>query len=309
MSQRLKADLALTVCSLIWGASFVIVKQGLAYASVFVFLGVRFAVASALMGLIYWRALRQLNWNALRAGVQLGAVLFFGYALETVGLKSTTASKAAFIVGFSVVLVPLFLAIFWRQHVNRWIWVGALAALAGLYFLTIPPEGFVRINHGDLLVAAASILFALHIILVGRYSPRHSVGALSFLQIATTAALSILFVPLFARAGWEMPRVAWNGSFLFAIGFTAVGSTALGFSLQNWAQRYTSPPHAAILFSLDPVFAAIASYLILGEHMSSRALSGAGLLLAGILLAELKGPTQAAPEFPGPISERIEPEA
>ncbi len=307
MSRRFQADLALVFCMLIWGATFVSVKQALDDASVFVFLAIRFVLAALLMAVIYRSALRKLNRSALWAGAQIGGFLFAGYGFQTVGMKFTTASNAAFITGSGAVLVPVLLWLVWRRRINRWVWSGVFGVFVGLYFLTVPVAGLGGLNRGDLLVVGAATLFALHIIFVGFYTSRHSVAALSFLQVATTGALAALAVPLFAVTGAEAPRFHWSENLVFAILVTAVGSTAIGFSLQVWAQQYTPPTHAAILFSLEPVFAALTSYVVLHERLGARALAGAALILAGILLAELKGPTQAVAESAAPVPEASPP--
>lgn len=298
MNRRLQADLALAFCSLIWGATFVVVKEALDHASVFAFMAVRFTLAALVMAAIYHARLRSFTRGDWWAGAKIGFFMFTGYAFQTVGLGFTTPSKAGFITGFGVVLVPISLALFWGRRINRWVWAGALAALVGMYFLTVPPEGLRGLNHGDLLVLACAVMFAFHIILVGVYSPKHSVPALSLVQVATTAALSAASVPVLAFTGWEPARLAWSGQLVWAIVITAVGATAMAFTLQVWAQKFTTATHTAILFSLEPVFAALTSYLVLHERLGGRALAGAGLILAGILLAELRGPTQAAPESP-----------
>ncbi|MGH9704212.1 MAG: EamA family transporter, partial [Candidatus Acidiferrales bacterium] len=122
MSDRIKADLALAFCTLIWGATFVVVKDALADASIFAFMASRFVLAAALMGILSWRALRNLDSETFRAGVQIGCAMFAGYVFQTVGLKFTTPSKAAFITGFSVVLVPVMLGIFGTRRINAWVW-------------------------------------------------------------------------------------------------------------------------------------------------------------------------------------------
>jgi drug/metabolite transporter (DMT)-like permease len=183
------------------------------------------------------------------------------------------------------------------------VWAGAGAALAGLYLLTVPRAGLGQLNGGDLLVGGCAIVFAMHILFVGHFSPKHSVGALSFHQIAMTAALSLLAVPIASATHMEAPKFHPSGALLFAIATTAVFATALAFSIQIWAQQHTSPSHVAILFSLEPVFAGVASYILLGERLSGRALGGAALILAGIVLAELKGPAPVAAESPEPSGE------
>jgi drug/metabolite transporter (DMT)-like permease len=302
MNLRLKADLALAFVTLLWGATFVVVKEALDHASVFAFLALRFAAATVVMAAIYARALPRFTRPDVWAGAQIGFFMFAGYIFQTVGLKFTTPSKAAFITGFGIVLVPLLLALLWGRHTNAWVWLGALGALVGLYYLSVPPAGFTALNTGDLLVLGCAVMFAFHIIFVGLYSPRYSVAALSVVQVATTGALSLVALPLVSAGGWEAPRVNWNAPLISAVLITAVGATAIAFTVQVWAQQYTTATHTAILFSLEPVFAAITSYLVLDERLGGRSLFGAALIFAGILLAELKGPTQAAPESPTTVA-------
>jgi drug/metabolite transporter (DMT)-like permease len=301
-NKRLWADIALGICALIWGATFVVVKEALRDVSVFLYVAVRFGLSAAIMAAIFWRELRVATRRAAWAGAQIGFFLFGGYVLQTAGLKLTTPSKAAFITGSSVVLVPVILAACGLRKITAWIWAGAVSALAGLYFLAVPSEGVGGLNRGDPIVFLGAMMFALHIIFVARYVERHSVGALVFTQIAATALLATIFVPVFGELHWERPHWAWTGNLIFAVLITSIGSTVIGFSFQVWAQQYASPTHTAILISLEPVFAALTSWLLRAEHLGSRVLVGAALILAGILLAELKSPAAAAPESPEPIA-------
>lgn len=305
MNRRLQADLALALCALIWGATFVVVKDALTFASVFSFNALRFSLAAIVMGAVYFSALRRSGRRTLIAGALIGVFMFGGYAFQTLGLKFTTPSKAAFITGASVVMVPVILAIFWRRKISAWAWSGAVAAFFGLYLLTIPAAGFSSLNIGDFLVLGCAVMFAFHIILVAKYSPRHSVAALSFLQVATTAGLTALCLPVLSATNWEPPRVEWSPDLIAALLITAVGATALCFSLQVWAQQYTSPTHTAILLSLEPVFAALTAVFVAHERLGARVLFGAVLVFIGILLAELKGPAQSGADSPGPVSQNV----
>jgi drug/metabolite transporter (DMT)-like permease len=300
-SKRLRADLGLLLCSVIWGATFVVVKDALVDVSVFVYIAVRFALSAAVMAAFFWRSLPTLNRRTIWAGVQIGFFLLGGYVFQTTGLKFTTPSNAAFITGSSVVLVPLLLAVFGRRRINGWIWAGALGAFAGLYYLTVPPEGLAALNIGDPIVFAGALMFALHIIFISRYVGRHSSGALSFLQVATTAGLAAAAFPLLAITRVEQPRCVWTGNLIAAVLITALGSTVIGFSLQTWAQKYTSPSHTAIFISLEPVFAVLTSWLFAREHIGQRTIVGGALILAGILIAELKAPSPTVPESPDPV--------
>src|SRR5579859_3036799 len=300
-SKRLRADIALGFISLIWGMTFVVVKGALADASIFAFIAVRFTLAAILMAILFRRSIRGIGVQGVRAGIRVGFFLFGGFAFQTAGLKFTTASKSAFITGSCVILVPIILGVFGRRRITSGIWAGALAAFAGLYLLTVPAGGFSALNRGDLLTLMCALMFALHFIFLGENAGRFSVGALSFLQVATTALLAIIFVPAAAALGWEAPRLAFTGQLIFAIFATAIGATVICFWLQTWAQQYASPSHTAILVSFEPIFAALTSWIVAQEHFGPRMLAGAALIFAGILVAELKGPASASPESTGPI--------
>jgi len=292
--RKLKADLLLICCSLIWGVTFVLVKDALADASVFVFLALRFSLATLLLIQMYGRELRIVGAGGLRAGALIGACMFGGYAFQTAGLALTTPSKAAFITGFFVVLVPVLLAVFGSRRVSLWIWFGALSAFAGLYFVAVPPSGLAALNRGDLLVLACAFLFALHVISIGHYTVRYSAGALTLIQVAVTALFTIVCVPLFALVGAERPRLLWTPGLIVAVIATGIFATALAFSVQVWAQQYTSANHAAIIFTMEPVFAGLTSFVFYHERLGRRSLVGAALILGGILVAELLGPAPAA---------------
>jgi drug/metabolite transporter (DMT)-like permease len=295
---RSKANLGVLLCSFLWGVTFVVVKDALADASVFVYLAARFTLAALLMAWFYRADLRKLSGAEWRASAWIGALMFGGYAFQTAGIAETTPSKAAFITGFSVVLVPVFIALFWRRHISAWAWSGACASLAGLYFLTVPREGIADLNRGDLLVLACAVFYAFQIIFISNYGAQHSLGALSVLQVAVTAVLSLAALPLFAAAHWEQPRFHLTWELIFGVVTTAVFTTAIAYPLLVWAQRYTSATNTALILTSEPVFAAVTSYAVLHEHLGVRALAGAVLILAGILVAELKGSVQAAAETP-----------
>ena len=294
LSKHVRADLALATCALIWGATFVIIKDALADISVVAYLAIRFGLAAVLMACMYWRTVRALTRQAVWAGAQIGFFMFAGYIFQIGGLRLTTPSKAAFITGMFVVFVPILLAIFGRRRISVWIWCGAVAALGGLYFLSVPSEGLGGLNRGDPIVFGCAIMFALHMIFISRNVRHHSVAAMSFLQVATTAVLSALLLPVAAAVGWERPHLVWTGYLVFAILVTAIGATVLCFSLQTWAQKHTSTSHAALLLTLEPVFAAVTSVSLGQEHLGSRMLTGAALILGGILLAEFMGAAPAA---------------
>lgn len=305
MSQRLRAELALAFCTFLWGSTFVVVKNSLEQSSVFVFLAVRFSLAGLCMAFFRPQVLRVLQREEIFAGVRLGFFMFGGYAFQTAGLRYTTASNSGFITGSSVVLVPLILALFWGKRVTLWVYFGTIAAASGLYFLTVPASGIAHLNRGDVLTFFAAASYAVHIILVGEYTREHSAAALSVLQVVACAGMAWLTALGAHSIRWQAMRFEASAALWIGLAVCAIFATALAFSLQLWAQQYTTPSHAAILFTLEPVFAVATSYLMLGERLGVRSLLGAILVLAGILAAELLGPP-AAPESPEPTREFAE---
>jgi drug/metabolite transporter (DMT)-like permease len=284
----------LLACSFFWGVTFVVVKDALADISVFGYLAARFLLGALPMVWIYRRDLRNLTRDEAWAGVQVGLFMAGGYAFQTAGIARTTPSKAAFITGLSVVLVPVFLAVFWRKKIGAWAWSGAAASFVGLYFLTVPVEGFLNLNRGDVLVMGCAVLYALQIIYIARYTGKYSLGALSCLQVILTGVFSAIAVPAFELTGVEHFFVRFTFQMEFGVIVTAIFTTALAYPLLVWAQRHTTATNTALILTSEPVFAAITSFLVIHERLGGRALGGAALILGGICIAEWKGTIPAA---------------
>jgi drug/metabolite transporter (DMT)-like permease len=294
VSLRFKAHCALLACSFFWGVTFVVVKNALADISVFAYLSARFVLGALPMIWFYREDLRKVTRAEAWAGVQLGLFMFGGYAFQTAGIARTTPSKAAFITGLSVVLVPVFLAAFWRKKIGNWAWGGALASFVGLFFLTVPAQGFSRFNHGDLLVMGCAVLYALQIIFIARHARKHSLGALSCLQVILSGVLSTIAVPILNVTGLEHFFVHFTFQMEMGVIVTALFTTALAYPLLVWAQTHTTETNTALILTSEPVFAAITSFLILHERLGGRALAGAALILGGICVAEWKGAIPSA---------------
>ena len=294
MSLRFKAHCALFLCSFLWGVTFVVVKDALADISVFGYLAARFVLGALPMIWIYREDLRKLSRAEAWAGIQVGLFMFGGYAFQTAGIALTTPSKAAFITGLSVVLVPVFLAAFWRKQIGAWAWGGAAASFAGLYFLTVPIQGFVKLNGGDVLVMGCAVLYAFQIIFIARYTGKYSLGALSCLQVILAGVLSAIAVPILDLTRWEPFFVRFTFQMEFGVIVTAIFTTALAYPLLVWGQRHTSATNTALILTFEPVFAAITSFFMLHERLGGRALAGAALILGGICIAEWTGTIPSA---------------
>jgi drug/metabolite transporter (DMT)-like permease len=286
LSQRTKAEILLVVATFIWGSTFVIVKGALADASPFPFLAVRFILAGLLMFGVMARG--RVPRQALLPSLFLGILLFTGYALQTWGLVFTTPSKSAFITGFSVILVPL-ISIFHGYPLRGANATGAGLGLLGLYFLVLP-SGIGAVNRGDLLTLFGAMAFAAHIVLVGNYTRRFSFLHLAPGQILVVGIIATLAVPV--GPSWTLH---WTGRLVFAIAATAIFATAFAFGAQMWAQQYTPPAHTALIFALEPVFAALTSRVVTKEHMGGKVLLGSALILAGMIISEMWGGATPAP--------------
>ena len=286
MSQRSRAEILLVVTTFIWGSTFVIVKGALLDASPFPFLAIRFILAGLLMWLVMGHG--RLDRQALLPSLVLGILLFAGYAFQTWGLTSTTPSKSAFITGVSVILVPL-ISLFHGYRLRAANLSGAGLGLLGLYFLVLP-SGLGAVNRGDLLTLFGAISFAVHIVLVGAYTRRFSFQYLAPGQILVVGIVATLAVPI--GPAWV---VHWSGRLIFALAVTAIFATGFAFGIQVWAQQYTPPAHTALIFALEPVFAALTSRLVTGEHLGGKVLVGSALILAGMVISEMWGGAAPAP--------------
>jgi drug/metabolite transporter (DMT)-like permease len=276
-------DLSLVGVCLIWGATFIVVKRALADISTLLFLTLRFTAATLVLALIFRKQFRSPNLRtSLRGGLLAGLCLFSGYVLQTFGLKYTSAAKTGFITGLYIPLVPLFSAFIYKKIPQVSELCGVVAAFAGMALMTIQTD-LLDINRGDLLVAGCAVVYAFHILLLGRFAGSANLGVLIVTQIATG---------MWVGAGtfwWAEPmRLEWTTSVWVALIVTSLLATALAFSVQTWAQRWSSPTRTALIFSMEPVFAWATSYLLAGEVLSRRGTLGAVLILAGILLVELK---------------------
>jgi drug/metabolite transporter (DMT)-like permease len=281
VNRRAAAEAALVGNTIVWGATFVLVKAMLRDVSPLLLLALRFSLAATLLLALFHRKLR-LEWRYLQPGILAGVFLFSGYALQTAGLRYTTAPKAAFLTGLASVLVPLVGSLVYRNRPLVSEVLGVLVATSGLALMTL--EGDIgSVNRGDLLTFGCALAFAAHIVVVGHYARLADFEQLAIVQIVTAALLSL---SLFRWA--EQSYVEWRPTLFYGILITGVLATALAFTIQAWAQQYTTPTRTALIYMLEPVVAWMTSFFLAGEGLSTRASLGAGCILGGILLVELK---------------------
>lgn len=281
--QRAIGELGLVTVTVIWGSTFIITKLGLGEFPPFTYLAIRFVLAFGVLMMLFGREVLRAGRRTWLAGGLIGLILFFGFATQTAGLQFTTAAKSGFITGLSVVLTPIMAAIILKQKTMPNVLVGALIAFSGMSVLAYNPEVAAGLNLGDLLTLLCALAFACHIVVVAKYAPDMDTGVFTTIQLGVAGAACGLMSLLFEK--WPGQVTAWTWVGLVYMGVVA---TALVFFIQNWAQRYTTPSRAAIIFTLEPVFTAVFAFFILNEPLTWRSLLGGGLILGGILIAETK---------------------
>src|ERR1700677_1844634 len=303
LSDSAIAHLLLLAVVIVWGATFVLVKDALHDASPLLFNLLRMGLAFIALAVVNRRQLRHISRKSLITSIVVGIVLAAGYQFQTAGLALTTPAKSGFITGLVVVFVPIFTILpalrSAKTPAPRWTTAfGVLLAFSGLLLLTTPAgtswhKLFANIGLGDMLTVACALAFAGHLIALSHTSSRVPTGQLATLQIGVAAAFMAITLPSGGR-----PHLAITPRLLIALAVTSLLATAAAFTIQSWAQQHLPATHTAILIPLEPVFACLTSFLILHERLSRRSLCGAALILAGIASIELLATTSPLPVHP-----------
>ena len=289
MWQRRGLALALVGVAAVWGGTFVTVKEAVerdpsdlsdVAAPVFQFLAMRYVLAAVIVSAVAWPQLRRLGRRGAFAGTAAGMALFAGYTAQTIGLQHTTASNAGFVTGLFVVLAPLLSAILLRRRPGVGPSMAVGLATVGLALLSLT-DG-LSIRPGDAIVLGAAFSFALHIVILGRYSPEHSPAALTAVQMWVAGVLATGAMLVGEDPVSPAPSDIWQGVLI-----TGILASAAGFFIQTPAQRYVSPTRTALILIMEPVFAGVFGIWLLGEHLSTRGWIGAGLILAAMIASEL----------------------
>jgi drug/metabolite transporter (DMT)-like permease len=268
---------ALVFITLVWGTSFAIVKEALDHIPVPLLLAVRFSLAAACFAWV------RFDRRAVVPALWLGLAGFAGFATQTIGLELTSASNAAFITGLAVVLTPMLAAAVWRRRVAPRVYGAAAVAVAGLALLTIGEGGVEGLNAGDVWVLGTALTYAVYVVYLGEVAGRASVFALAGMQHLPMALLAWAWAWPQRAALAEVPPFTFG-----AIAYLAVVSTALVAVLQTMAQRVVAAPLAALVFVLEPVFAAIFAAWWLGERLGPIGWLGGGMVVVAMVVSELR---------------------
>ncbi len=288
-STTLKSDSLLLLTSLIWGFAFVAQRMGMDYVGPFIFNGIRFALgAMVILPFIFFQNRKSpiahrpsptaSNTYLLLGGIILGLSVFGGATLQQYGLVYTTAGNAGFITGLYVVFVPV-LGLLRKQYPHFTIWIAALLAALGLYFLSVT-ESFTM-QFGDFLVLIGAVFWAAHVVIIGIMSPRVNALKLALIQYLVCSVLSLI-----VALAVETNTIDGIIQATIPILYGGILSVGIAYTLQVIAQKKAPPAHAAIILSLEAVFAAIGGWLVLGEQLGNKEILGCGLMLLGMLVAQ-----------------------
>jgi drug/metabolite transporter (DMT)-like permease len=276
-----QATILLLIGTMFWGMTFVFIKEGVSIINVYSFLSYRFIIAGVLLGLIFFHKFKHFNFQLLKYGLILAIPLGISFITQTIGLQYTTASKGGFITGLSVVFVPIFLTCIYKK-IPRWNHIlSVIIATAGLAILTI--SNSFGINVGDIWIFICAVFFAIYIIMVGKITKHFDSILLTFVQLISigivTGIISLFLGELTIPKGY----LVWQ-----AIIFTSIFATAFMYAIQNHFQKFISEVKAAIIFSFEPLFAAVTAFFYLHEQLTINIIIGGLLIFIGMIISELK---------------------
>ena len=280
LTPRTRAETYLLIITVIWGSTFVLTKFILENASPFVYVTIRFFTASLLVTAIFFRRLRTISKDDFVKGSVLGVLLFAGFALQTIGLKFTTASKSAFITGLMVVFTPIVQLIIERKVPRIGNCIGVVFVAIGLFLLTSPKGS--EFNIGDVLTLVCAVLFSIYTVYLCVYGKEHDPAHLTFIQFSSTTILAALAIPFL-----ETPRLNLTSGFLVNLAYLALMPTVVALYVMAKFQKFTTPTRSAIIYSMEPPIAAIFAFFIVGEQIGVIGVVGGILILFGLIVSEL----------------------
>lgn len=281
--RHLKYDLVLVLMTIIWGATFLATKDTLKLIGPFTYLGLCYTVATLTLVLIFHRRLLRVTRVELLSGLLIGVVLFAGYAFQTLGLQWTTVSKTGFITGMYVPMVPLLARLFLRQRVAGSALVGVALSVGGLFLLSLNKQFDLAFGPGEWLVLGAALAFALQIVLISKFAPSVDPINLAIIQLALTAVLSFIALPLNHEPIAPPPALAWLPVIL--LGTVDMAFTLLGM---NWIQQFVSSTRATLIYALEPMWAAFFGVLLADDVLSLAAWIGCFCIFLGMIVGRLE---------------------
>ncbi len=292
--QHYKSELILIFATMLWGGTFAVVKSSMKDSSPMIFMGWRFLIASIVLVPFVFKFKNEFNKRSLFAGGLLGLFYFLGFATQTIGLKYTLATKSAFITAVSVVLVPLMQTTIEKRPPKKGAVIGTILVFIGVLFLSSGGNNIIaflsdlgsNFNIGDFLTLLCAFFFALYIVYLDRASSSHGFWVILFMQIAVTSIFSFIFAYLLDAASLETIKFNLTANLIYGLIYTAFFTTLLTTIILTKYQKNISPTKAALIYSLEPLFASLFAYFLLGETLGFFALIGATFILIGLIISE-----------------------
>lgn len=282
MKKSLKADLALILVTIFWGAGFPATKIALQTMTPYYHIGIRFAVASLLLSLLFYKKLRNLNNSLIKPALILSSLLFATYAFQTVGIQYTTASKSGFFSGLAVLIVPLFSVFYLKTKLELKTIISVATATLGLFLLSYTGSDF-NFNIGDFLTILCSICYAWQLLFTGTYVQKHDATLLAIVQLFFVSLYGMAFAVILEPIPANMSVPSF-----WSLMFSAVFCTAFAFWMQTTAQKFTAASHIALIFTMEPVFGALTSFLLLNEVLGARGIIGGILIVSAMIISEFQ---------------------
>ncbi|MFT8551223.1 MAG: DMT family transporter [Acetobacter okinawensis] len=286
-----REEWALVSITVLWGVTFLVVHTAMRYTGAMFFVGLRFTTAALLSMLLFRRLLLDLTLREVRAGACVGVAIFFGYALQTVGLGSISSSQSAFITAMYVPVVPFLQWFFFRKPPHLMVWLGVLFAFCGLVLLTGPQAiTHLRLQFGEVITLVSTIAIAMEVVLISRFaSPAINSFRVAIVQLFVAGLLAFAAMPVM---GEHVPAFAW----WWAVPALGLGVMSAVIQLvMNWAQKTVSPTRATLIYAGEPVWAGLVGHLA-GDALPLRAVLGGGMVILGVLTSEVRLPRKRVRE-------------
>ena len=288
-------EVVMLIVTLLWGATFVIVKESIQDISTMLFIALRFTITAVFLIPIFFKIRKEFNREIFIAGLIIGFLLFAGFATQTVGLKFTTATKSGFLTGSAVIMVPFLQFFIEKRKPSTGAIIGVILVFIGILLLSSDSSSIFSIfeefkenfNIGDFLTLLCALSFAFYIIYIDVFTKRHNFWLLVIMQVGVTGALAFMFSFFGSVAGLENVRIEITNYLLFGLFYTSIFATLITTVLQTKYQKLITPTKAGIIFSLEPVFAAIFAFFLLNEKITNLGYIGAALIFAGLIISEL----------------------
>ena len=289
------AEFILILVTLIWGATFVIIKVALNDISPMTFVATRFSIAAIVLFPFFIKIRKRFNWDLTVSGILLGVMFFLGFATQTIGLKYTSATKSGFITGTFVIFTPIFQLLFEKKKPSKGNLIGVVLVLAGLIFLSSKGSSILDIFHeigegfniGDFFTLLCAIFFAMYLVYLDILTKKFEFFPLVILQVGSTAVLGIIFAIVLSILGVETIKLSLSKNLIFALLYTSILATVVSTTLQTKYQKYLTPTKVGIILSFEPIFSAVTAFIILNEIISRFSFLGGLFIFTGLLVAEL----------------------